>query len=196
MSKFTLKKDINLLLSYNRKPINLEKKKSQSGKVLFLVVFALAMLAVYGYFIYSKINLENEIADIKSYMADEENQSATLKSQNAFNELTANTDLYYQLETASKGNLSFDSKTTFEKINSSLSTDTALSGISYSSADKCITIEIKSKNVFDINALVKRLHETKIFSSVNYSGYNYTATDKVYTVRITMFLVERSAENE
>ena len=69
-------------------------------------------------------------------------------------------------------------------INSCLNESLRIAGTSYSKESEMISLNMISKSELEINKFVKRLYDTGLFLSVNYSGYSYSFDTDEYSFTV------------
>ena len=180
MSQINIKKDINLLLSYYKKPVNVEKKKSGIAKYFFFILIISLFAGLYLMFFNKITTIEEEILKEKEFANSSETKENYKKSQDIYNQLIKKSDILKQMELVfdNQSNMTFGK---INKINSCLNENLKIVSTSYSKEQSLISLNAISKNEFEISAFVKRLYATNLFIAIDYSGYSFSAESDDYS---------------
>lgn len=188
-------KDINLLV--DNKKENTKSKKISLAIPIYSVIFLIAIvLAAKNYLsiYYDLQRLDAEINKVKLYTDDPENKTAYEKIQKTQTMLD-------DLQTATKSLEDFESNLPkqailnsdkFNKIFSACEESVSISALTFTSADKTLTLDANAVNAIDITNFVKRLKATKIFleneNGIIYNGYKMDSATQLYKFKLKCIL--------
>lgn len=194
MSGYIIIKDVNLLVSLNKKPRKIEKKKSSAKTVLALVLSAALMACIYSYLIYQTDITEKKIEKSEGVLKNSENIADHDTYEKVFaDSVTLNVRMlemknaYESFHKTAPMNMSV-----LEKVISSLDSGNVITSYVYSGDTKELKLKINSDKVSSISSSVTRIRKTGVFSNVSYVGYDSTGTKAKYSYE----LVCRIADEE
>lgn len=191
------KKNINLYQIWNASAKEETVEKKHIGQhILFPAITFAVCLAAWGVVMLWNHTTSNKIDEINSWIEDdavqEEYQSANALKTQSDTLATAITQVDQM-----KQNLATYPDLTAEMIGKIVDvggSDMAVSIRTMDAQTGTLTFNATSKKVIDIPAYVKKLRGTGLFSSVDYSGYNYE--DEEYSLVLSCVLKEAETGGE
>jgi len=183
MAKHKDFKDINLLLSYYRKPKKLQTKKPSGMKFLFpMLILAILIYSLLNF--HNKTNkLEKEIALQQSYIDSPENKEKYELSSELLTKFSDKNMLYSLISSENLAITKIKIKY-ISDIYNSMNENIFMKDISYLNKDATISINFVSNSEFEINEFVKRLKKTGDFAYVGYKGYDFMGDKNQYLFNV------------
>ena len=182
MSKALKIKDVNLLLSYYRKPQKIKSKKPVFFKVLFPIFLTLGMGSIFMIYLNNILDLNKQIITLESYTNSTENQALYKESQDIIANVSRYSSVATELRTQSEKikNATKIEKIAIDKINSCLNESMYVNNISFAQEISLINISVGGPTEMDGNEFVKRLLSLNYFEDVSYSGYSINQSTNAY----------------
>jgi len=184
MAKATTIKDINLLLSYHRKPKSLVTKKPTGMKYLFPILLASIMGFWYLSYFNKTHTLQKEVDETKGYLNSSYNIEQSKKSAQLLLDINQKKEFFNILNTKA---LSLENNTDIDKfhtIYNCFNASVSIQSINYLNNSSLLTLELIATNDLEVNACVKRLIQTGLFDVVNYSGYTFMSDTNQYLFNV------------
>ena len=187
MAKPALVKDVNLLLSLNKKPRKIEKKKSSALSVTVIILLILIMGGIYSYILFQNIEVQNEIDDIKSYISSQDVREQKDYYDVVFEESVKLNVARLELEEIYK---TYHTERPFNinvinQINSCMIGDSYVSSYNYFHTEREVKLVINSSQVININAIVKNIISNGILENVEYNGYQLSGDGVTFDFNVT-----------
>lgn len=183
MAQINIKKDVNLLLSYNKKPKKLEKKKTSIGKYVFLIFLLAGFTSIYLLFFFNTQKIKDETKKLEAYINNGQNIEAYDKSQQTFSNQVKKTDILNKIKTAYNDNLTtnYMNASNISAIYACANQNLKITGVSYSKEQRQVTLNVSAKSINDVNEFVKKIRDTMLFETVDYPGYTFGSEKGEYT---------------
>lgn len=181
-------KDINLLLSYYKKPVKMRTKKPSATKFIFPVLLLSVLLFSYLYYYNKNAELENEILQNQDYIESSENIEMSKNSQQLISDISNQNNILNQLNSkiSSMQNGISMNKSKINIIYSCLFENSYISEISYDKQTSNVYLDIISNNELDVNQIIKNLKKTGLFADVYYEGYTSSEDNFNFNVYCTL----------
>lgn len=171
-------KDIDLLKVYKQK-----KEASPHAKTIKLLAFpigaAIVIGVAFGILTYQNHVLTSDIASTEKELQQVQKQVAEDPDLEKYQELQQMMSDVEKYKTLRKDIQSYPqlSQNTFDQILIASDVNTSVMSFSYQRETQVITLQVESLTAEDTELFVRRLKKSKVFKSVDYSGYAQSERD-------------------
>ena len=183
-------KDLNLLESYYKKPKKVMRKKPITGRVLFIVFIVLALSGTVYYYWQGIVGLSADITELSAFVNDTGNTEKAALDETLLTELSElnRKNAVIEKEAAGFKEIKRTGLSVFNKISACLNEKTILDNITYHSDSSSLSVAIKTADVSECSAFVKRIENVKEFKVISYSGYKYFEDTQLYMMSVEFTL--------
>lgn len=197
MARCEIVKDVNLLVSLNKKPRKIEKKKSSTKSIVFLILVTVVMGGIYSYLLYQTKLVNEDSVKSENILSDKKNIEDHADYEKAFSDTAQLNARLVEMQT------SFDEYFFTRPVNKKLMDNTLacidgtafVTEYTFTRESNTLHLTVNTADVNSISTIVKKLRATGLYSDVVYTGYEANGTKAKYAFEIICTVVKDSGED-